>query len=363
MTINDLGWQVYTTKIPDATRHNPQHVGRVVFQDATRYGVFSNHGETEGIVRGAMRRGAAFSSQLPKVGDWVVIEPLPGEAKVVIKEVLPRFSKISRKALGKKGEEQVVACNINTAFIVEGLDNDFNLNRLERYLAAIIQSGAQPVILLNKADVHMDAVQVLAQVQAAHPDVPVYIVSALQETGLEALTRHVPAGETSVVVGSSGAGKSTLINVLLHTEVQKTKEVRADDSRGRHTTTRRELFMLPGGGMCIDTPGMRELQLWAETSAPAESVFADIEALSEQCRYHDCDHEKSEGCAVLAAVESGEIDGARYRSYLKLKKELAFGQSKHMLRIQHDRRDNAKRLSRQIKQLYKTRRARQFGKE
>jgi ribosome biogenesis GTPase len=149
MTINDLGWQVYTTKIPDATRHNPQHVGRVVFQDATRYGVFSNHGETEGIVRGAMRRGAAFSSQLPKVGDWVVIEPLPGEAKVVIKEVLPRFSKISRKALGKKGEEQVVACNINTAFIVEGLDNDFNLNRLERYLAAIIQSGAQPVILLN----------------------------------------------------------------------------------------------------------------------------------------------------------------------------------------------------------------------
>lgn len=266
-------------------------------------------------------------AEFPGVGDWVALAAaeMEGDAKIVA--VLPRRSRFSRRAAGDPTEEQVVAANIDTVFLVAGLDGDFNPRRIERYLLVAAESGAAPVIVLNKADrtddphAHAEAVRALAG------ETPVHVVSCRAPETLEVLRQYLGPGQTGALLGSSGVGKSTIVNRLLGEERLATQDVREADSRGRHTSTARQLVRLPGGGVIIDTPGMRELQLW--DTGDAGAAFADVEALGEGCRFRDCRHQQEPGCAVQGAVAAGSLHATRLASYHKLQAEQAH-QSRQM---------------------------------
>jgi ribosome biogenesis GTPase len=285
------------------------------------------------IVSGRFRYDALAPSEYPAVGDWVALEPRHPEAgpddPAVIASILPRRSAFRRQAADstRRGglnlhDEQVIAANIDVAFIVAGLDGDFNLRRLERYLAVAWSSGVDPVIVLNKADIAEDLPGRLVAVEAIAPGVTVVIVSALTGDHVADLAPYLGAGRTAVVLGSSGVGKSTLVNALLGEERQATASVREDDSRGRHTTTHRELFVLPTGALLIDTPGIRSLEV-AGADEGIETAFDDVATLAEQCRFNDCRHDGEPGCAVQAAITAGDLPEARLASFRKLERETA----------------------------------------
>jgi ribosome biogenesis GTPase len=278
------------------------------------------------------------------VGDWVALE-----AGTRISAVLPRQSVFSRKEAGAVTREQVIAANIDVLFVVTGLDGDFNLRRIERYLLLAWESGAKPVVVLNKADLCSNTTQAAADVQALASGVPVAAISALHGSGVPEVEAHLTAGQTAAVTGSSGAGKSTLVNRLLGHERQRVQEVRADDSRGRHTTVRRELFLAPAGWLLIDTPGLRELQLWA-ASASVDLAFDDIAALAAQCRFRDCRHQGEPGCAVAT---SG-IDESRLASYAKLQRELAHLDRKLDQRAAQDEKRRIKQIHRAMRGKYRS---------
>lgn len=303
-----------------------------------------------------MRYHAESESQHPAVGDWVVVKPLAGEKKGIIHAVLPRKSKFSRKAAGDLVEEQIVSANVDTVFIVSGLDGgrNFNLRRIERYLTLTWSSGAIPVIVLNKADVCPDIAACIHSVEAIAPGVPIHHVSARERTGLKALRDYLAAGKTVAFLGSSGVGKSALINALLGVDKQDTGAVRADDRMGRHTTTRRELILLPGGGIMIDTPGMREIQMWAGEE-DLQGTFHDIKMLAESCRFHDCNHVLESGCAVQAAIERGELDTARLESYRKLQKEVTYLAAREENSTRLLEKTKWKKVSRWTKEIRKNR--------
>ncbi len=263
-------------------------------------------------------------ADMPAVGDWVVIEPLPGrDDPALIHAVLPRRTRFSRKAAGEQNIEQVVAANVDTVFLVSSLDANFSLRRIERYLAAARASGAQPVVVLNKADLTDEADARRAEVEAVAPGVPVVVTSAARRAGVKPLRAWLKPRTTVAFLGSSGVGKSTLINELVGEELLATQEVRDVDGKGRHTTTLRELVVAPGGVLIIDTPGMRELQPWQADGA-VEDVFADLRELTLRCRFTDCSHTTEPGCAVRAAEADGALDAARWRSYQRLLREAAF---------------------------------------
>jgi ribosome biogenesis GTPase len=266
-------------------------------------------GEWAGVPAGTLE-------ELPAVGDWVAAAPLRDEQKAVIEAVLPRRTAFTRSDPWSDAEE-VVAANVDTVLVVTAVGRDFNPRRLERYLAAAHESGADPVVLVNKADLEPDTAAV-SQAQAAAPGVPVHLVSAKAGTGLEQLAPYLVRGRTVALLGSSGVGKSTLANRLAGTDLA-TAEVR-EDERGRHTTTRRQLVPLPGGGLLLDTPGLRELQL---SGADLDETFPEIAALAAECRFRNCSHTHEPGCAVRAAVEAGELPRERLESYVKLTAELA----------------------------------------
>jgi ribosome biogenesis GTPase len=270
-----------------------------------------------------MRLAAQEKSGLPVVGDWVAIRPL--KDRTLILGLLPRKSAISRNAAGGKTEEQVLASNIDTVFLVSALDGgrNFNLRRIERILTLAYESGAAPVVVLNKADLCDDPDAKTAQAESVAPGVPLYVVSAREDMGVKELSTHLGPGRTGAFLGPSGVGKSTLINAMMGTERQRTIEVREDDLRGRHATTARELILLPGGGILIDTPGMREIQLWS-SGADGPEGFEDIEELTHACRFRDCRHLREPGCAVHQALEEGSLARERYESYLELRGELAY---------------------------------------
>ena len=272
-----------------------------------------------------MRYHAEAEKQYPAVGDWVVIKPLVNEQKGIIHAVLPRKSKFSRKVAGERTEEQIVSANIDTVFIVSGLDGgrNFNLRRIERYLTLAWNSGATPVIVLNKVDLCPDVDIYIRSVEDIAPGISIHPVSAKERIGLDALRNYLTKGNTAAFLGSSGVGKSALINALLGVEKQETGEVREDDRMGRHTTTKRELILLPGGGIVIDTPGMREIQMWAGEE-DLQGAFHDIEMLAKRCRFSDCSHNVESGCAVRAAIDQGDLDPARLESYRKLQNELNY---------------------------------------
>ncbi|HOD67593.1 MAG TPA: ribosome small subunit-dependent GTPase A [candidate division Zixibacteria bacterium] len=295
---------------------------RVVRQHRERSIVIAAAGELTGEVAGRFRRDSAGRSDYPVVGDWVAAE-IAGDRLAVIHAVLPRRSAFTRKVAGNLTEAQVVAANIDTVFLVTGLDGNFSLRRIERYLTSAWDSGASPVIVLNKADLCGDPAEVLAGVEAVALGAPVVALSALDGSNVEALRPYLVPGRTAALLGSSGVGKSTLINRLLGEERLPTREISDRAGRGRHTTTHRELVQLPDGALLIDTPGMRELQLWADEDS-LERAFDDIEALAARCRFADCRHEAEPGCAVRAAVDAGSLDPARLESYFKQRRELAF---------------------------------------
>jgi ribosome biogenesis GTPase len=273
---------------------------------------------------GVLRRAAAKGGLYPAVGDWVVLPPrLPGVGPAPIERILPRRSSITRKVKGKVTQAQVIAANVDTVFVVAGLDGDFNPRRIERALVAVWDTGAQPVVVLTKADLREDADEVVRHVEALAAGVPVHAISAKKDLGLDALAPYRTRGATVALLGSSGVGKSTLVNRLLGWERQSTGDVRADDSRGRHTTTRRELVVLPEGGVLVDTPGLRELQLW-EGDAALDAVFADVTAAAAGCRFRDCTHQEEPGCAVREAWKESGVSPERVESYRKLQKELAY---------------------------------------
>lgn len=284
-------------------------------------------GDTAVIVQRGFRREASTAADYPAVGDWLALEPV-ADGQAALRAVLPRTSRFARGDHdaqriqgGIHAEEQVVAANIDTVIIVAALDHDLNLRRLERYLALAWSSGADPVVLLNKADLCDDVPARLGEVRAIAAGAPVLVASALRAEGLEALDAWMGPGRTVVLLGMSGVGKSTITNVLLGEQRQAVREVREDDSRGRHTTTSRELFQLPNGALLIDTPGMRSIGLW-EADEGLDRAFTDIEALAARCRFADCTHEVEPGCAVIAAIETGELPADRLRARRKLRREL-----------------------------------------
>jgi ribosome biogenesis GTPase / thiamine phosphate phosphatase len=289
--------------------------GRVVVQHRGAWEVVTERGEARVEITGRLRHEAE-SGALPVVGDWV------GLRDGLIDAVLPRRSKFSRKTAWTEVSEQVLVANVDVAFLVMGLDDrDFNIRRLERYLTTAWEGGAEPVIVLNKADLAVDLEAQVAETGSVAFDVPVHAVSAETGEGVEELRRHLTGSRTVALLGSSGVGKSSIINRLLGEEHFRTGDLRAD-GRGRHTTTHRELIAVPGGGVIIDTPGLRELQLW-ETDDGLDKAFADIAELVAQCRFSDCAHKTEPGCAVKAALADGSLTAERWESYLKLQRELA----------------------------------------
>lgn len=295
-------------------------VGRVGLEYRGNYRLYTEYGELPAVLSGQLRHQAQGLEAYPAVGDWVVARLHDDATHATIHHVLPRQSQFVRKAAGARTEAQVVAANVDTVFLVSGLDHDFNLRRIERSLVMAWESGANPVILLNKADECDDVEEAVAGVAGVAPGVSVIPISALTGYGVEALAAYLQPGYTVALIGSSGVGKSTLTNFLLGKCVQETQAVRADDQRGRHTTTHRHLLQLPSGALLIDTPGMRELQLWSGSEG-LEATFSDVDALAEQCRFRNCQHGQEPGCAVQAAIASGELDSSRFRSYQKLQRE------------------------------------------
>lgn len=350
--LRPFGWNEHFDKEAEEFRAAGFQFGRVSAEDREHYIILTVAGERVAEVSGRFLFGAEGPADFPKVGDWVVITDFPAEEKAVIHAVLPRRTRLSRNAAGKRTEEQVLAANIDVVFLVQGLDFDFNLRRLERQMVMARTSGAVPVVVLNKADLCADPALPAAQVCNIAPGTEVLAVSALNETGLDGLRRSLRPCETHVFLGSSGVGKSTLINRLIGRDVLATAPVREDDSKGRHTTARRELIVLPGGALLIDTPGVREFQLW-ESEQGVDEVFSDIAALAAGCRYADCSHVKETGCAVRAAAASGALPADRYESYLKLRKELAYLETKQREKPGSDKKQWSKEIHGALKTFRK----------
>lgn len=298
---------------------------RVAAEHKHIYRLYAELGEFLAEVAGKVRYQASGRQDFPAVGDWVAASLRPRERKATIHGILPRKSKFSRKVAGRNTEEQILAANIDTVFLVNGLDHDFSLRRIERYLIMAWESGAYPVVLLNKADLcdHTRPLgAAIAEVESVAPGVPVHAISCLRQVGMQALGRYLAKGQTVALLGSSGVGKSTIINRLVGKEILRTREVREDDSHGRHTTTYRQLIPLPGGGLVIDTPGMRELQLW-DADSGLQGTFEEIESVAAHCRFEDCHHRGEPDCAVRQAVEDGKLSAARLASYHRMQRELA----------------------------------------
>ncbi len=321
--LEDLGWNESWRAAWQEAGDAGAEPARVISVHRDACIISTAAGERLAELSGRLRHRARDESDLPAVGDWVSVGGPSGEGTALLQSILPRRTRLARKVPGVITSEQVVAANVDLVLVVAGLDGDYNPRRLERALVLAWESGARPVIVLNKADLldPLALARAIETTESVAPGVPVLPLSAATAAGVNALEALLRPGTTAALIGSSGVGKSTLVNRLLGAERQRTRPVRADDSRGRHTTTARELLRLPSAALLIDTPGLRELQLWAAPDA-LDGAFADVERLAAGCRFADCRHAEEPGCAVTAAAASGALGPARLESYRKLQREL-----------------------------------------
>lgn len=333
------------------------HAGRVVLEYNNFLRVQTAAGEKLAEIAGRLKHEAASRSELPAVGDWVVIS-LHENNRATIHAVLPRRSRFLRKTAGSRTEAQVVGANIDTVFLMTSLNQDFNPPRIERYLITLAESGCVPVVILSKADLclneaeasrHQDEIQQLA------PDIQVHAISVVSGEGLHQLQQYFSSGQTVALVGSSGVGKSTLINHLIGHEIQSVREIRAHDDEGQHTTRHRQLFLLPQGGLILDTPGMRELQLWDGESG-VQKTFEDIAALAAHCRFSDCQHQTEPDCAIRAAIADGQLAPERLGNYFKLQSELRHLAERQDDLLRRTEKHKWKKLSRMAKDRAKAKR-------
>jgi ribosome biogenesis GTPase len=341
--LSDLGWDEAWASELERTEEPALTPGRIAAQHRGEYVVWTPDGELRAEVSGRLFYELAPFHDLPAVGDWVGLRVDGGRA--VVHALLPRRSAFTRKEALKEAVAQTLAANVDTALLVNGLDADFSLRRIERYLATAWESGATPVVVLTKTDVCEDVADAVAQVDSVAIGVPVLPVSNVTGEGVDAVAAELKPGRTAVLLGSSGVGKSTLLNRLAGSELMVTGALAADGT-GRHTTTHRELVVLPGGSLVIDTPGLRELQLW---EGDVETAFGDVEELAGNCRFRDCSHTREPGCDVLAAVDDGRLELDRLRSWRKLQRELAAIQARKDKRLQSELKRRWRRQARSMR--------------
>ncbi len=324
-------------------------IARIIAEHKGRYSILLNRIISTAEVTGKMMFAAETRKDYPAVGDYVAVQLYDDDSLSIIHHILPRKTILSRKTSGKEIEEQIIATNIDIVFIVQGLDDNFNLRRLERFLVIATQSGAMPVILLSKIDLlsDTDLKRILSEVSSISKNTTVIPYSAKTLFHLEKIKRLITPDSTVCFIGSSGAGKSTLINKLIGKEQLNTQEVRIEDSKGKHTTSHRELIALENGGCVIDTPGLREIGLW-DAGEGIEEAFTDIAELALNCKFTDCTHAHEPGCAVQSAIGNGTLDEDRYKSYLKLRKEADFIESKSSVTKQQERKAKEKQMHKEL---------------
>ncbi len=351
MSLENYGWNDFFSWAFAELGEEALEPARVILASAGSYRLAREAGETSGTLSGRFRHRAVAGEDYPTVGDWVAIDP----AGLRIERVLPRRTKLSRKVAGRKTREQVVAANIDVVFAAMGLDSDFNPRRLERFLATVWEGGAVPVVLLTKLDLCSVLDERKRAIEDVAAGVEVMASSGLDGRGIDELRSRLRPGETSVLVGSSGVGKSTIINRLLGRDAQKTREVRASDSRGRHATSHRELFMLPGGSLLIDNPGVREIQLFGSEES-LERAFEDVAGYAAECRFSDCTHRSEPGCAVLLALAEGALSEERLESFRGLQRELRYLQVRQDESLQRAEKQKWRAIYREMRRAGRHRR-------
>jgi len=342
--IESYGWNAHFAAAIAALGTTELVPARVIEEQRGMYRIMMATGERRVEIVGRLR----LSGTLPAVGDWVAVRPAAGDDGGSIQHVLERQTKISRKVAGKTSREQVLAANLDTVFMVTSCNEDFSPRRIERYLTMIWESGARPVVLLNKSDLVDDSGSLSVEAQAVALGVAVHAVCAKSADGLGPLLPYLEVGRTIALIGSSGVGKSTIVNRLMGEDVQDVKEMRDDDAKGRHTTRSRQLFLLPTGALVLDTPGLRELALWITDSGLGQT-FADIEQLAEGCRFQNCAHGSEPDCAVASAVEAGRLAADRLESYHKLRRELEYIERKADPEAQADEKRRWREIQKNVR--------------
>jgi ribosome biogenesis GTPase len=343
MHLASLGWNPFFQQHFSDLQQPALRPARIVEQLNRFLRVRSEDAEYLAEIAGRVRHQAEDRDDLPAVGDWVAITPRPEEGRARIECILPRQTKLARKVAGREQSEQIIATNLDVVFIVSSLNRDLNLRRIERYLALVWESGARPVVLLNKSDLCASADALAADVAGSAPGVPIHLLSAIEGTGIETIRTYLTPGKTAAFIGSSGVGKSTIINALSGTTSLRVQPAREDDDRGRHTTSSRQMFFLRDGGIVIDTPGMRELQLW-DSNEGVSQTFEDIALLAQRCKFRDCGHHGEPSCEVEAAILAGTLERGRLESHQKLQAELQFQERKIDPRLASENKSKWKKI-------------------
>jgi ribosome biogenesis GTPase len=346
-TLSKIGWDNSLNNYVNNLEED-KIIGRIIAVYKNLYKIHTQVGEIFGALSGKISYSIEEKRHYPAVGDWVIMSKVYStEERAIIYDILPRKSKFSRKQCGNSSDEQIIAANVDICFICMSLNLNFNLRRLERYITMAWESGASPVILLTKADICSDIDKMLSQVEAVSLGIPIHILSVVSGSGLEELNKYLVPRNTAVFIGSSGVGKSSLINALIGNSFQSTNDIGTDD-KGRHTTTNRELLILPEGGIVIDTPGMREFHI-LDSEEGFDSTFKDIENLAAKCKFSNCSHKSEPGCAVKIAIETGSLSIGRFNNYIKLKKELEFIAKKRAMEIEQLNKRQTKKTSKKYK--------------